>query len=267
MCKRTQRDVSTPSSATVGSVFAARHSRSERSHAGAADGRFPGCSPAIWRGLCSFEIGHRRARSAVPIAGTWELQQADGGRLTIAGGFERGALRHRLCCRLAPASIARSMDLCRRRPAARPPIAREARVVFDFRHGAATLLEFGLTARPLDIVAHQIDTSPRAELVDGIPARVWVPQRRRAIPAEPRTTSRRIAADHFTAADHLTIRPRRCVRPVQRRPPPEATKSAWNALLPRAAFRWSPAIGTLYGGGGRYQSELPARFVGVRRSW
>jgi hypothetical protein len=187
---------------------------------------------------------------------SWDRNLDSGARLEVAGGFQRGTFSP-----TGPypsgAAVDRALEGLIPLPAGDTEVDRtETRVTFAPPSRARHAIEVGASVARSQSSFRQSDESPRAELVDGMPARVW-------IPIAPSSSSDRAAThlaaylmDRVAAADRLTfdlgLRLGRSTGHATGGDP-----IAWNALLPRASFRWVTPLATFSGGYGRYQAELP----------
>jgi TonB dependent receptor-like, beta-barrel len=96
------------------------------------------------------------------------------------------------------------------------------------------------------------------ELVDGLPARVWVNQTPVAA-----SSGRTITDAAFYAADRVTLRPNLTLDLglragiVSGRARGAVTGISWRTLDPRISARWNPGVITVFGGYARYHSRLP----------
>jgi hypothetical protein len=117
-------------------------------------------------------------------------------------------------------------------------------------------VRLGLTFARTAWTAQVLAAPPVAELIDGLPARVW-------IPSIPDVESRRHATDVAGyIADRLSLGRRLSVDLGLRAgfssgsAAGAAENVSWPAILPRVSFRWAPSALTIFGGFGRYQPEL-----------
>ena len=119
------------------------------------------------------------------------------------------------------------------------------------------VVEGGLTLARATSSSHVLAAPTIAELVAGVPARVW-------IPALPLVDSHR-AATHFAlyvndrirARSNLTADLGLRLQVSRGSAGADASRFPWRAALPRASVRWAPRLLTVFGGYGRYQEELP----------
>ncbi len=122
-------------------------------------------------------------------------------------------------------------------------------------------LEMGLTFARAGSSSDLLPIAAVAELVDGIPARAWAP-------STPVTGSER-QAHNFAAylTDRVAFSSNTTLDLGLRiiRSTGSATGAgqsiAWTSALPRVAVRWALPGATVFGGYGRYESELPLELL------
>lgn len=116
----------------------------------------------------------------------------------------------------------------------------------------------GIEIDHLTSTANRLALPVVGELVDGLPARVWVNQ----TPDSP-SSARTITDVAFYAADRMTFRSNLTVDLGLRagvtsgRARGATTGISWRTFAPRASVRWNPGSITVFGGYARYHPRLP----------
>lgn len=187
----------------------------------------------------------------------WDHLGASGARRSLSVGFQRGTWRPDVSTGAAGGTMDRVLD-----GVVPPPAADTSHTQWDGRAewGAAvrrwsgTMHEVrgGVTLRHTAVARDAVALPTVAELVAGLPARVWVPV------AAAGGSERTLNELGLYAADRIAIGPRFTVDVGVRADLARGDAAGggdsirWNTVSPRLSFRWSPAAMSFFGGVGRY---------------
>jgi hypothetical protein len=124
-------------------------------------------------------------------------------------------------------------------------------------HGSHAV-RFGLEIDRVTSTADVLALPVVAELVDGLPARVWINQAP-ASPASRRTISEVsvYAADRVTFRSNVTLDAGLRANVSTGRASGATTGISWRTFSPRVSVRWRPRGITVFGGYARYHPRLP----------
>jgi hypothetical protein len=196
---------------------------------------------------------------------SWDHFGESGARRSLAIGFQRGTWRPEVPAGASGGAMDRVWD-----GVVPPPAADTSHTQWDGRAewGAAvrrwsgTMHEMrgGVTLRHTAVARDTVALPTVAELVAGLPARVWVPV------AGTGGSERTLNELGLYAADRIAVGPRLTidagVRVDLARGDAGGSESIrWNTLSPRLSFRWSPAALSFFGGVGRYTGGHALSFL------
>ncbi len=188
---------------------------------------------------------------------TWDHAQADGAEQSISAGFTRSAVTP-LLVSTAGGTMDRVFDGVIPPPASVDGLQRvNARV--DYEPGEARRLgdiQFTAAFDRVSTTSQIVALPTVAELVDGIPARLWVPGAPTADSARHVTTAFAAINDALAASPHLTFDLGLRARLSSGRASGGADGVTWRSLEPRTSFRYAYPTVALFGSVARYSPEL-----------
>ena len=124
----------------------------------------------------------------------------------------------------------------------------------DARHHAVSA---GLLLAHASSASNVVAAPPVAELVAGMPARLWIPDLPSADSHRSATHFAFYLNDTIQARPDLTANVGVRLQVSRGSADGDTTRFPWHAALPRASIRWAPRLLTVFGSYGRYQQELP----------
>ncbi len=191
----------------------------------------------------------------------WE-HVGDRGLRLVSLGFNQSALKPDVTTATAGGTIDRVFDGVMPDP---PSEVRSLRTTATFEFdphdvrqgGVDHAARFGVTLQHTSQASSFLDLPTVAELVAGIPARVWVPQ----LPAAP-VSGRHVNDLTAYASDLVQIASRLTFEAGLRADLTTGSAStrpggvSWKTLAPRVSIRWAPDVVTLYAAYSRYYAPL-----------
>ncbi len=190
----------------------------------------------------------------------WEHQFAGGARAETDLGLQRGSFVPAIPS-VTGAIVDRIADGAVPPPAAKTIATRiDLRMIFEPRErrlaGFSHAWQFGLLVTRSGSTAHVVAAPTVAETVGGLPARVWM----RGFPAADSnrrvTTNIVFASDRVPISDRLTFDVAVGVGASSGSARGAASAAAWTLALPRASFRWTPPVGSVFGGYSLYEPAI-----------
>jgi hypothetical protein len=188
---------------------------------------------------------------------TWQRVGANGGRRSVSIGFQRGAWQPKVADSAVGGTMERVLH-----GVVPPPAADTTHRQWDGRvewgaplrrvSGTTHEMRAGLTLRRSTAERDVVSWPTVAEMVAGLPARVWIPD------VSSAGSTRTLNEAGLFVADRVTIGPAVTIdlgvrADLSRGSADGAAESIrWNSVSPRIAFRWSPAALSFFGGVGRY---------------
>jgi hypothetical protein len=191
--------------------------------------------------------------------GSWDTFSDRGAHGLVSLSYARGAFTPQLV-RPVGGALDRVTDGMVPPPASAVATGRWAgHVAFDpravHRGGMDHTLRMGATFDQVSASSSVLALPPVAELVNGLPARVWVNMAPASDSQRHVTALSGYLADRMTASDLVLEAGLRLDRSAA-----SATGAAagitWLTLGPRVSFRWTPAYVTVFGGYSRYHPRL-----------
>jgi hypothetical protein len=191
----------------------------------------------------------------------WE-HVGDSGRRLLSLGINRSALKPDVTTGTAGGTVDRVFDGVIPDP---PSDVRSLRTTATFEFdphdvrqgGVDHAARFGVTLQHTSQASSFLDLPTVAELVAGIPARVWVPQ----LPAAP-VSGRHVndltayASDLVQIASRLTFEAGLRADLTTGSAAGASSAVSWKTLAPRVSIRWAPDVVTLYAAYSRYYAPL-----------
>jgi hypothetical protein len=196
---------------------------------------------------------------------TWIRRRGDSGVAEYAVAFERTAATPRPSD-ASGGSVDRILDGLVPAPAASTTLTRiNGRAAIDFGEFGSPTRRHDLRAGvEIDYGSHTsavIATPAVAELINGLPARVWIPQQPSADAHRHVSTVSAFASDRLVLATHVTMEVG--VRAMFSSGAADGSGSTISAssIAPRVSLRWGGPAGAMVASYGRYQSPLPVAYL------
>jgi hypothetical protein len=220
----------------------------------------------LFDGHGQFRDPHVSERDALGHATiTWNRQRPDGAQTEYSFAVERTSVEP-LLTDTTGGSIDRIRDGLIPTPAATDVKLRfSGRADVDLpEFGAAGrrhLVRVGATMDRSTMSSDVLATPAVAELVDGLPARVWIPQAPAADASRGVVAASAFASDRIAFNGHVTLdlSLRAMISSGSARG--GTNRVTWASLAPRASLRWGGAAGAIFATYGRYQAPVPLAYL------
>jgi hypothetical protein len=208
--------------------------------------------------LPQFRTANVRERAQrADMQGTWERQNPNGSHIALMAGYERGTYNPSATL---PSGIAvdRALDGLIPEPAAAVTLG-QSDVHLDFNMPAlhSHTLRAGVRLARSTAAGHVLGTPSIAELLNGLPARVWITE------AETPDSHRAVLSlagyveDRIAVSDRLSLDVGLRVGKSSGGADGSPQTVHWTAFLPRLNIRVALPVATVFGGLGRYQDDVP----------
>lgn len=193
----------------------------------------------------------------VQIQAAFEQQSSSGRRLEARAGYQHAAF--------APSSdMPVQMTIDRVRDGVVPPVAADGAAARAEGHVAVALppirrhtIEAGLSAARSTSSSTTVGPASVAEIVSGLPARVWGSNLPAASSYRGITHVAAYLQDRIQARDNLTLDAGVRITHSSGAAAGAAQSISWTAVQPRLNLRWARTPFSFFVGYGRYQDELP----------